>query len=353
MYYLIVNFLIFSLSFFVLSFLNIPHKKKEQFLFLQLSIQLLYVHVLKDYTTLPDLREYVLGYNYARSLTIDSVDHIQWYHKFELGWCYLNFVLSKFCAHHILLFFITSSIIIGSYSYLSWRYSVNPLFSLFLFFFLLYGQSLFVLRQNVAMALCFLTIPYILERKIKPFLLIILIAFFIHKTALVFLVIYYIYQLDLNKKNLLFLIGCGGSVIVCFSLIISMLSSYISGFEGYITKENAVSTNYVMFLIQFCVFILFLISDLKMKTLSGINKLLFLMLIVGMVMSFASVGLNSILGRFNMYFTSIIFLTIPTFLNFYYGNLKGVLNLIVFILFMLLFFRSTEYIKEIQLITLF
>lgn len=353
MYYLIINFLIFSLSFIVLSFLNIPHKKKELFLFVQLSIQLLYVHILKDYTTLPDLPEYVLGYNYAKSLTIDSVDHIQWYHKFELGWCYLNFILAKFCEHHILLFFITSSIIIGSYSYLSWRYSVNPLFSLFLFFFILYGQSLFVLRQNVAMALCFLTIPYIIKRQIKPFLLIILIAFFIHKTALVFLLIYFMYQLDINKKKLLLIMGGGGIVIVCFSLIISTLSSYISGFEGYITKENAVSTNYVMFLIQFCVFILFLISDLKMKTLSGINKLLFLMLLVGMIMSFASVGLNSILGRFNMYYTSIIFLTIPNFLNFYHGNFRSALNIVVFILFMLLFFRSTDYIKDIQLITLF
>lgn len=353
MFYLIFNLLLFVFTFTFLSSLNLPNKKKEKFLFIQLTVQLLYIHIFKDYTSLPDLTEYVIGYNYTNTLDFDRIYQLKWYHKFEIGWCYLNYLLTRIHSHHIVLFIVTSLVIVGSYSRLSWKYSMYPLFSLFIFCFLIYGQSLFVLRQHMAMALCFITIPFILERKPKQFFLIVLLSFLIHKTAIIFSIIYFIYPLKLNKKFILTLFLGGVFLGLFLNFIISIMSVFITGYEGYITDEDAEGTNLTTPLIQCCVLGLFFISSLKINLLCGLNKLLFQMLLIAIILSFSTIGFNSIIGRLNMYYTSMIFLTIPNFLYFYQGPFKWCIKTLIFVMFVVLFFKSTEHIKNIVLISPF
>lgn len=352
MYYLIYNTLLFILTFVFLSFLKIPQRKKDCFLFVQMFIQLLFVHIFKDYTTLPDLNAYVTGFHYAKNLSIDTVyQQLNWSYKFEAGWCYLSYFLSKMFDHHIVLFIVTSGIIVGSHAFLSWRYSTMPLLSLFLFFFFDYGNSLFVLRQHTAMSICLLTIPLILERKIFKFFLIISIAFLIHKSALIFLGAYFIYPLKLNKKNFCYYIICSVVLCVFLLIILTKFSEFITGYSGYLAKDDAPETSLVMPLIQCSVLGLFLISSIKIRDLNGVNKLLFQLLLIAISIGVASVGHTSIIGRLNMYYTSLIFLTIPNILTYCDNRWRGLIKLVVFISFLVLFFvSSTKYIQNIKLI---
>ena len=79
--------------------------------------------------------------------------------------------------------------------------------------------------------------------------------------------------------------------------------------------------------------------------------LLFQLLLIAISIGIASVGHTSIIGRLNMYFTSLIFLTIPNMLAYYDIRWRGIVKLVVFVLFLGLFFVSTsKYIQNIKLV---
>ena len=75
----------------------------------------------------------------------------------------------------------------------------------------MYMHAIIFWRQLAAMAILTFAIPYIRQRKLLPFLLILLAAMSFHKTAVVFLWIYLIYNIPIGKW---LLIGCAGLAVV-------------------------------------------------------------------------------------------------------------------------------------------
>ena len=74
----------------------------------------------------------------------------------------------------------------------------------FLYFFATMGVYTFMftgVRQCLAMSICLFAYPFIKRRKLIPFLLLVLLAFFFHKSAVLFLVTYFIYNRRLGWFN--------------------------------------------------------------------------------------------------------------------------------------------------------
>ncbi len=83
---------------------------------------------------------------------------------------------------------------------------------LFIFLFCTMGLYTFMfsgLRQTLAMCICLFSFYFIKNRKIIPFLLFVLLAFFFHKSAVLFIAVYFVYPRKLSIFNTVLYVGIG------------------------------------------------------------------------------------------------------------------------------------------------
>ena len=155
--------------------------KTAQTSFLVLAfLQLFVLHAFLDPSTMPDLPGYAFVYKKMEYLSpFDKIALV----KMETGWMVMNKALCMVSKNPRLLIVLTSLCIVGGYFVAIKKYSPMLGLSVILFFFTTYLQSLFVLRQHLAVAICLLSIPAILNRKQVLFLLIMALAFSMHKTS--------------------------------------------------------------------------------------------------------------------------------------------------------------------------
>lgn len=113
----------------------------------------------------------------------------------EAGWLYLCYFLNFISASPKLLLFVSAVIIIGGYVTIIKRYSCDPIFSLIIFFCILYMDTNNGLRQMVAASLIILVFPLLSEKKIWKYVIyafVVLIAMQLHASAVICLVIAFV-----------------------------------------------------------------------------------------------------------------------------------------------------------------
>lgn len=149
------------------------------------------------------------------------------YHHFrgEDGFVFLNFLISTITHNrYIFIFIITITIYILAYRTFS-KYSRNLFFTLILFLGLIFFFSFTYLRQILAAAIIWQSIKFITERKLLKFTIVILIAFSIHNSALIFFPIYFI---PIRKFKIRTIITIA---IIC--LCIGIAGFHVELFETY------------------------------------------------------------------------------------------------------------------------
>lgn len=284
----------------------IPFTKTRIDLHLFLSFILLFTfHAFKDWNYLPDLGEYAM--HFYDSGFYEFKEHLL-YSRMEPGWLLMNHILFFILPDHIILSVFTSFVIIGSYFFAIKRYSVNYAFSILLFLLITYTQSLFVLRQHMAVAVLFFSIKYIVNRDLKCFLLILLLACSIHMTAIVFLPAYFVYSFNINRKFFLVIAFTCLFMFFFFQPIVSYFTvgTYIG---GYLEKGN--QGTWTGTGIMCCVLALSMIL-LDLKHLDNAHKLFFQLLCVGLCFEVGGAVSNSgMMGRLNWYYTIYVIFMIP------------------------------------------
>lgn len=127
---------------------------------------------------------------------------------------------SKFTGFYQ-FFFISTSFLIVYFFYKSIKEnSLDKWLStlIFISFPLFFFMSLSVVRQYIVVAIIFYSFKYIKQRKFWIYLLVIVLCFFIHKSSILGLPIYFLYGNFINKK------------IIVFIYILSFFSSEILAF---------------------------------------------------------------------------------------------------------------------------
>src|SRR5699024_11372248 len=85
-----------------------------------------------------------------------------------------------------------------------YKYSVNVVLFLFLFISLyLYLFSFNEIRQAIAMSILVMGFHLILERKFLRYFIVVLVATLFHETAILMLLLYFIYYFKFDIKNVL------------------------------------------------------------------------------------------------------------------------------------------------------
>jgi hypothetical protein len=133
----------------------------------------------------------------------------------EVGWTLLNYCIRVLSDNYTVMLFVEAFIL---YFYLSKSItfiSVYPLLSLAMYFALSKG-GIFFIRQHIALAILMYSVKYIISREQLKFLLIVLLATMIHRTALFFLIVYVLFYCNIKWYH--HIVICSLSIIFTFIL---------------------------------------------------------------------------------------------------------------------------------------
>ncbi len=187
-------------------------------------------------TLFAGIRSYRVGTdtgNYTRNFNSQlNAEYFRFNEDIEFGYQLLEYALLRVTTHYFWLLVITSLIIVYCYLRVIKKYSVNYWFSVFLFITLgVYTFSFNGLRQGLAMAIFTLAIPYLLEKRFIPYLLICAIASLFHVTALFMIPFYFI--VNLRVKPLYKILATFLGSLLVSGVLVSYISSTNDRYEGY------------------------------------------------------------------------------------------------------------------------
>lgn len=111
--------------------------------------------------------------------------------RFEIGFRLYVKLISLITNNYTIYFLINGIIIFGTLLCFSFKYTKNPF--LFFFLFITLGTYSFLetgLRQALAMMICLWSVDFIKDRKPIRFILTVILAYFFHKSAMIFVILY-------------------------------------------------------------------------------------------------------------------------------------------------------------------
>ena len=189
---------------YILSFLSLPiyHllvKDRRKYVML-VTAQLFLILALRAPTLGVDLGNYSGGYAYISSLgftdmlsrlRLISPAELVYPYSYESGYVVLNWLLGKIGIGFHAFLILHAAFCMSSFGLFIYRYSKAPWLSFAMFFSLSYFEYSFgILRQILAICILLFAVPFIERKKPIPFFLLVILAFTIHRTALIFAVFY-------------------------------------------------------------------------------------------------------------------------------------------------------------------
>ena len=142
--------------------------------------------------------------NYLWSFnTINTVSHGESGHEY-LYELLLRFSSSLSKNYTLVLFLIATGIFTLTSNVLK-KYSPYPLFSFLLLLSYSINSSGFGYRQDLAIAITFFSLYYIINNKVYHFIALVIIATFFHQSAIIFLPAYWIAKINWNRKKIVVL----------------------------------------------------------------------------------------------------------------------------------------------------
>ena len=119
----------------------------------------------------------------------------------ESGFIRINIIISWFTENRY-IFILLLTVIIYSLLFVSLkRYAVNYPFAVIVFLGLWFFFTYTYLRQVLGATVAWLSIPYIIKRKPIKFFIVVLIAMSIHKSAIIFMPVYFIAHISWSQKT--------------------------------------------------------------------------------------------------------------------------------------------------------
>ena len=318
------------------------YKGKNSGLYILLVLPVLvYVHRFIDPPPIVDLPGSKKGFPNLSPIDIftsNAVKIFEAHHKFEYGFILLLKIVRCFTGDFGIFLVINTSLLLGCYVLVTLRYSVNVGISILMLLLIVFDQSIFVLRQHLSIAIVLLSIPSIIERKFFRFTLIVIIASVLHKSTLIWFVMYFLYGIKSPLRIFLSL----GIIAIGVTLIfknLSFLNNFLSlGYASYINGDKTGQSNLVSFFMSLMMFCIYVLICGKNVLSDGIMRLCTLALYVHVVISFVGIQL-SLLSRFGLVFNTSLLFIIPIV----YENIKSDIVRFAYLFMCLCIYGYTTY----------
>lgn len=266
----------------------------------------------------------------------------------ELGYQILEYILLRLQADYSWLFLITAIIVVYCYLTVIKKYSINYPFSIFLFITLgVYTFFFNGLRQGIAMAIFTFATPYLLDKKLIPYILVCLFASFFHTTALFMIPFYFLVNLRIKPLYKILATFLGSLIVSRF--LVTYIATTNERYEGYTeVSEESGGLLTLGFYTILLLFIYFIIRLYKIRDEYTIKLFTFYALGVVFIIPVAMLGaMASGPQRLITYFTWTLVLILPVIFkrinNIYATSLAIVMFLVYFILTTSTFSDLTPY----------
>lgn len=153
---------------------------------------------------------------------------------FEWGVRQMFSFLYLFSASEYFMFFVTAVVtVLATFTSLK-KYSVFLYLALFIFFCKFYLMSYVYLRQGIAMGIIWYSLRYVESRKFFPFLLVVFLAFLFHRSAFIFLPIYFMREkYDIRLYIGVTVVFFSFLVLPVFDPLLTLVSSFSERYEAY------------------------------------------------------------------------------------------------------------------------
>ncbi|MGL5356831.1 MAG: EpsG family protein [Cetobacterium sp.] len=239
------------------------------------------------------------------------------YFQNPYGYEYLFLILKdsfKFLGLNYNMFLLILSIIFNYIIYkLFIRYSINPTLSFLIYLSTFYYWHNFtILRNFISIIIFWISLKFIIEKKVLVYISLITIATLFHKTAIILYPFYFLLNLKLNRKLFIYIFGTAIFInplsFYIFKVNIEFLglSERLNRYSGIIEHGNR---------FEFLeLFILVFISLFFIKK-ANIEENIFINLNLFALFIFISFYRFAIILRFLEYFRLGIFITIPFILS--------------------------------------
>ena len=288
------------------------------------------------------LRDMIGGYDvYIYAEVYESaIKQMIEFSAFEIGFRWLYYFLRLFSENRFFMFFVCALIIMSTHFYSVKKNSNLVYFSLFILFCKFFLMSFVYLRQGIAMGIVWLSISYILKRDFKRFILILLLAFLIHKSSIIFLPIYFIATKKLNQLNM-FVIAIA-ALIISITPLMSYFMTFISEsvdnekVKVYVSKSGGINLFYLLESLLLIYLILkfsvqFYLSNKGIMILNG----LYLYVLINIIAL-----TNASFIRFGWYYFIFLVLALPQIFYFIKQlEIRKLFKAGIYLYYSLLFFR--------------
>jgi hypothetical protein len=317
------------------------NKATQRVLFLNIAfVHLLFLHTFFDPSLFPDLDNY---FDYFSNISNFKSYDIE----LEIGWTIINKILYSISTDSLILLFFVSTIMLLCYFITINSYSSIPWLSIFILLCTVFYDSLFVLRQHLAMAICLLSIPYIIKRKPIKFLLVTLLAISFHNSALVWIPVYIVYSFEINRRFVFMLIVLTSLFYFTTEIILGNLILVTRKIMAYTDPENQGTINaFKGSAVVLSILVLSLYSFKKVDKIKGYNKLFFQLSMIAFVLNFLPFFASSftLFSRLHLYYSiSGIFLIPNALANISNKKLYYILTPVICVCYLFLLNAFVQY----------
>lgn len=298
-------------------------------------------------TLVAGLRDYSIGNDTVSYLGFfNNVLYNYQTSRFERGFVYLMLFIKKIFNNYT-VFLLASSIFFNSaICKLIRKESPNMLIS-FLIFFLgrFFFSEMNIMRQFIAIGIIIVGFKYIYNRNFIKYLLCVILASLFHKSALINIILYFIFDIKITKKIGAILTLCSLTMFLFFQKVINYIVLKFNIYEEYVDvylNSNKLGS-LLNFLICFMIIIYVLFIIKKEKKKSKKENFYLWLLILSTISSFLSIRM-SVLSRIQNYFDIFIIIIIPLFTEKIKN--KIIVYLIIIIFYILYFILILYYRPE-------
>ena len=300
----ISTIILIVITYFVIRILPIKNDLKNKIFLLSAFLEFFIILATRE--PISDMIKYCQYYKNIGITSWNNINIFDW----EKGYIILCKLL--YCINNDERFFIvvTSMLsLIGPYIFLK-RYSKDYLMSLIMFVaFNFFYYYYFVLRQVLGLSIILLSIKYIEEKKPMKYIALILLASLFHKSSIIFLICYFIFNMKINKQTYIFF---GGTLLLLLPMK-NMIVSFINRFfyDEYIGVQT--TSGIILFLMMVIIaIILFFLNNNKEQR--GSEKILFNQYIFAVLLQVLATS-QSVIARLVIDFYIAVIVVLPNSIN--------------------------------------
>ncbi len=339
--------LILSIIILYLFFIGTRISKNKELIFLRIVFIAFFILVaFREMTMGNDTQMYLRLF---KECSLYKWDIYKFDSYFENGYLTLNILLS-YISDSSRFFMIVMS---GIFNYFWYKFikenSNNYLLSVIMYIGLLFFYtSMTMMRQFTALSIMLYSTKFAREKKIIPFLFLVILASTFHSSAYVAILYYPILNMKFNYKIAFIIIIIGILASLNIGPLFDFIASIIGRTNYYTNRVGSDSISNIIYTLIYGIMLIFGLYEINKRNNNKNNKennFYLYSLLFAMLINMLGINMN-IMSRVALYFDALAIISFPNLIqeNISIINNKRIIN-IVFIIFFILYSSSIIYFK--------